>query len=368
MDLYIPLSKIKLATDNFNKRYVVGSGGYATVYEAKLDVLYIKSSSSKEGKCNDGIPKIGKSVAIKRILSREDGQAEQGFLSEIDLLTRCKHPNIISLLGFSRESNEMILVYEYASKGSLSDYIGNKGKSNNLAWTQRIQICLDIAHGINYLHTPMEGKPRIIHRDIKSDNILLDENMTAKLADFGLSKFHNMKQFASTVYTKMLAGTEVYMDPEFMATGKYKRKSDIYSFGVVLFEVLSGSLAYDRVYLDENNLGLAPVARRHYNEGTLKELMDPKIIEEDDDRIFTLNRGPNQDSFDAFSKIAFKCIAEIQADRPTMEEVIMELKNALNSQVRDYFNKSCSIFLHAIEPFKNSVLLVLTFRIRHAQS
>ncbi|KAF5776014.1 putative phospholipase D, protein kinase RLK-Pelle-LRR-I-1 family [Helianthus annuus] len=331
MDLYnIPLSIIKLATNNFDKGCAVGSGGYGTVYKAELDVSSVKSLSSKERECNDGMPKI--SVAIKRILSREDGQAEKGFLSEIDLLTSCKHLNIISLLGFSRESNEMILVYEYASNGSLSDYIGNKGKSNNLTWTQRIQICLDIAHGINYLHTPMEGKPRIIHRDIKSDNILLDENMTAKLADFGLSKFHNMKQFASTVCTKMLAGTEVYMDPEFMTTGKYKRKSDIYSFGVVLFEVLSGSLAYDRVYLDENDMGLAPVVRQHYKEGTLKELMDPKIIEEDDDRIFTLNRGPNQDSFDAFSKIAFKCLAETQADRPTMEEVIMELKNALNLQ------------------------------------
>ncbi|XP_076895147.1 putative serine/threonine-protein kinase PBL25 [Bidens hawaiensis] len=192
--------------------------------------------------------------------------------------------------------------------------------------------CLGIAHGINYLHTNMEGKPRIIHRDIKSENILLDENLKAKVADFGLSKFNHMKQQASTVYTKNIAGTEVYMDPEYLTTYKYKRESDIYSFGVVLFEVLSGSLAYDSVYIGENEKGLAPIARRRFNEGTLKELIDPKIIEEDNDYTFTLNRGPNQDSFDTFSEIAYRCLAETQARRPTMEDIIEKLQKALNLQ------------------------------------
>ncbi|XP_076908436.1 uncharacterized protein LOC143565326 [Bidens hawaiensis] len=330
--LKIPLSEIRRATKDFDEKYSVGSGAYGIVYKANLDVLDFQSMSQMEGKSKDEMSKISKTVAIKRILSRADEQGRQGFSAEIELLTSCEHPNIVSLLGFSKEAPEMILVYEYAFNGSLSDYFGNIGKTVNLTWAQRIQICLDIAHGINYLHTEMEGKPRIIHRDIKSDNILLDENLNAKLADFGLSKFDRMKQQASTVYTQSIAGTEVYMDPEYLTTGKYKRKSDIYSFGVVLFEVLSGSLAYDPVYLGENKMGLAPVARRRYNDGTLKELLDPKIVEENNHHIFTLNRGPNQDSYHAFSEIAYRCLAETQAKRPTMEAVIMELKNALNLQ------------------------------------
>ncbi|GJV67911.1 probable receptor-like protein kinase [Tanacetum coccineum] len=144
-----------------------------------------------------------------------------------------------------------------------------------------MQICLDIAEGLKYLHTSMEGKPRIIHRDIKSANVLLDVNWNAKIADFGLSKFHHANQLASTIKTKAVAGTEVYIDPEYLTTCKYKKQSDIYSFGVVLFEILSGTLAYDSVYLDENNKGLAPIARRRFSEGTLKELIDPTMMVED---------------------------------------------------------------------------------------
>ncbi|KAL8201796.1 hypothetical protein R6Q57_010943 [Mikania cordata] len=302
--LKISLREIRLATNDFDESYSIGCGGYGVVYKAILDVLDIQSLSSMEGKHKDELPKISKTVAIKRIFNRADEQGKQGFLTEIELLTSCKHPNIVSLLGFSKEAREMILVYAYAFKGSLSDYLGSSGKTINLTWAQRLQICLDIAHGINYLHTNMEGKPRIIHRDIKSENILLDENLKAKVADFGLSVFHPMKQQASTIYTKNIAGTQV----------------------------LSGSLAYDRRYTCENDLGLAPIARRRFSEGTLKELIDPEIIQEDDDRIFTLNRGPNQDSFDTFSKIAYQCLAETQAKRPTMEVVVTELQKALNLQ------------------------------------
>ncbi|XP_022009366.1 uncharacterized protein LOC110908699 isoform X3 [Helianthus annuus] len=326
--LKIPLIEIKRATNYFHDDYSIGSGGYGTVYKAELDVLDIQSLSSMEGKCKDELPKINKVVAIKRILRREDEQDKQGFLSEIKLLTSCKHPNIVSLLGFSREDDEMILVYEYAFKGSLSDYLRN----NNLTWVQRIQICLEIAHAINYIHTDMEGKPRIIHRDIKSDNILLDANLHAKVADFGLSTFHPLMQQASTIYTQNIAGTMVYMDPEYLETGKYKRESDIYSFGVVLFEVLSGSMAYDAIYIAKNETGLAHIARRRFNEGTLKELMDPKMIKEDVDCNFTLNRGPNQTSFNTFSEVAYRCLAETQARRPTMKVVIKELQKALELQ------------------------------------
>ncbi|XP_076890689.1 putative receptor-like protein kinase At2g23200 [Bidens hawaiensis] len=274
MHRFIPLREIKRATDNFNKAHFVGSGGHADVYKAKLDFLDTEGSPSTEGKSKDEMSKISKTVAIKRIKG-VDEQAKQGFLTEIALLSSCKHPNVVSLIGFCKEAGEMILVNEFAFKGSLADYLISSD-TVVLTWTQRIQICLDIANGINYLHTNMEGKPRIIHRDIKSDNILFDENMNAKLADFGLSKSHPMNQQPSSIYSRNIAGTTLYMDPEYLATGKYKKESDMYSFGVVLFEILSGKVAYDSVYINENDLGLAPIARRRFNEETLKELIDPK--------------------------------------------------------------------------------------------
>ncbi|MFS7986499.1 putative protein kinase RLK-Pelle-LRR-I-1 family [Helianthus anomalus] len=335
-NLAIPLSKIRLATNYFDSKHRIGFGGYGEVYKAKLEVCL----SSVEEKCKVKPSKTRKTVAIKRLFSKDE-KAKEGFTTEIELLTSCKHPNIVSLLGFSKEDREMILVYEYVCRGSLSDYLGSdskmEGKPNgrqtkeNLTWAQRIQICLDVAHGIDYLHTNMEGKPRIIHRDIKSDNILLDKNLKAKVADFGLSKFNFMKEQVSTMRSKFIAGTEVYLDPEYMITGKYKRASDIYSFGVVLFEVLSGRCAYDNIYLHENEKGLAPIARRRFTENTIKELMDPKMIEEDD-HTFTFNREPNQRSFDIFSKIAYECLAETQAKRPTTEVIINELQNALKLQ------------------------------------
>ncbi|GJV43294.1 kinase-like domain, phloem protein 2-like protein [Tanacetum coccineum] len=330
--LRIQLGDIKLATDNFNQRYCIGSGGYGMVYKADLDHVDIQKSSSMEWKNIDVLPKKRSTVAIKQIFYRKDDLGKLGFWQEIELLTSCKHPNVVSLLGFSSKDREMILVYEFLVNGSLDDYFGSTEKKINLTWNQRIQICLDIAHGLRYLHTNMEGKPRIIHRDIKSANVLLDENWNAKIADFGLSKFHPANNPASTIRTKIVAGTDVYLDPEYQSTGKYKKESDIYSFGVVLFEILSGRLAYDSVYSTENSKGLAPIARRRFNEGTLKELIDHKMMEEDGEHMFTLNRGPNQDSFNTFSKIAYQCLAETQAKRPTIDVIIEELKNALKLQ------------------------------------
>ncbi|KAJ9559394.1 hypothetical protein OSB04_014008 [Centaurea solstitialis] len=325
--LKIQLKDIVLATDNFADTYCIGSGGYGVVYKANLEHFDSKSSSGIEGKNKYELPKKRSSVAIKQIYSRQDGQGEQGFLAEIEMLTSCKHPNIVSLLGFCYEERQQILVYELASNGSLEDYLGDTDKMTTFTWTQRIKMCLDIAHGLNYLHTTMEDKERIVHRDIKSANILLYENWEAKIADFGLSRFHP----ASTINTSNIAGTDVYLDPEYLKTGKLKKESDTYSFGVVLFEIMCGRLAYDEVYNVGNDKGLPSIVRRHFRDGNLKQMVDPKIKEEIENR-FSLNRGPNQDSLDAFIKVAYQCLAETQAERPTMEAVIKELENALYFQ------------------------------------
>ncbi|KAJ0877545.1 putative protein kinase RLK-Pelle-LRR-I-1 family [Helianthus annuus] len=186
---------------------------------------------------------------------------------------------------------------------------------DNLTWTQH--MCLGIARGLNHLHTKMDDQERIIHGDIRSANILLGENLEPKIAYFGISNFHLENQEAST-----LTSTKVYWDPEFERTRIMKIESDVFSFGVILFEIFSGRLAYDSIYIDENDKGLAGIARSGFNDGAIKKLLDPKLIKE-----------VNQDSLDTFLKIAHQCLEEAQAKRPTMETVIKELEIALNFQV-----------------------------------
>ncbi|GJR24788.1 kinase-like domain, phloem protein 2-like protein [Tanacetum coccineum] len=277
--LKIELDVINEATKNFDDAYCIGSGGFGKVYKADLELLDSSNSSSNEGVDKCDVPRKRCTVAIKRINNQE---GEEGFIAEIETLTSCKHENIISLFGFCYEGNgAMILVYEHASKGSLENYLGNTDKMTTLTWVQRLNICLDIANGLNYIHNNTNhGKQKMIHRDIKSDNILLGYNWKAKIADFGLSKFHPTYQSASTFYTDMIAGTYVYLDPEYEKDGKLSKKSDIYSFGVVLLEILTGRLAYDLVYTKVNEKGIAPITRDHFEKGKIMEIVDHKIKEE----------------------------------------------------------------------------------------
>ncbi|XP_071729546.1 uncharacterized protein [Rutidosis leptorrhynchoides] len=316
--LKIQLSDIKAATKDFTETYI-GEGGYGVVYRTELDVFDKKRHSIQK-----------RTVAIKRDPRKESELGNRGFVAELEIIFRCEHPNIISLLGFCFEDSENILVFEYAANGSLDDYV-KKGKLNKLPWARRLKMCLDIAYGLSYLHTSDDDKTCIIHRDIKSGNILLGENLEVKIADFGLSIFHPKIRPSRTIKTEHCAGTHVYLDPEYQE-GKLKIESDIYSFGVVLFEILSGKLAYDRIYTKENGNGIAPVARQRFKDRKLMEMVDITILEEAHELSTTIIIGPSQDSLNEFFKIACKCVAEAQADRPKMEEVINGLKRAINLQ------------------------------------
>ncbi|KAM0060698.1 putative protein kinase RLK-Pelle-LRR-I-1 family [Helianthus debilis subsp. tardiflorus] len=280
-----------------------------------------------KGNCESEPPRRRNSVAIKYILNREDTQGEQGFFTEIDALSSCMHLNIVSLLGFCYERPRMILVYEHVSRGSLDYYLGSEGKMTNLTWAQRIKLSISIACGLDYLHTTMDNKQKIIHRDIKSANILLGENWEAKIADFGLSIFHPLDHKTSTISATKVAGTQVYLDPEYETTHKLKKESDVYTFGAVL--ILCGRLAYDPVYTNESEKGLAPIVRHNFEKGTIKEMIDPNLKEEN---TFTPSKGPNQDSLNTFLTIGNRCLAEKQAERPTMKFVIEELMKASNFQ------------------------------------
>ncbi|PWA65582.1 protein kinase-like domain, Phloem protein 2-like protein [Artemisia annua] len=327
----IRLSDIEFATEKFSDIYEIGSGGFGRVYRAELD-LGNKNSSSIEGDNKGELPRKRNTVAIKRIFSRGDSQGEQGFFREVEMLSSCKHPNIVSLLGYCDEGGEMILVYEHASNKSLDEYLGNIDNPINLTWAQRIKICIGIAHGLNYLHSCSDDKQRIIHRDIKSDNILLGDKWEAKIADFGLSKLYNANKTSSTIHTGTIAGTEMYLDPEYKKTGKLKKESDIYSLGVVLFEILCGRLAYDKIYYADNEKGLASIVHRRYKDGTIKDMIDPKIKEEAHENIIMQNRGLIEDSLSTFLEIAYQCLEETQVKRPKMEVIIMELEKALYFQ------------------------------------
>ncbi|KAM0037943.1 putative protein kinase RLK-Pelle-WAK family [Helianthus debilis subsp. tardiflorus] len=178
---------------------------------------------------------------------------------------------------------------------------------NNLTWTRRLHMCLEIARGLNHLHTKMN----ILHGDIRSSNILLDKNWKAKIAYFGISKLHP---------TNQEVGMKVYEDPEYVTIGELKRESDVFSFGVVLFEIFSWRLAYDPGYIVVNDKGLAPIASKCINDG-----------KEETDKI-TSKGGPDQDSLVIFLKVASRCLGEA-AERPTMEIVIKELERALHSHL-----------------------------------
>ncbi|CAH1429476.1 unnamed protein product [Lactuca virosa] len=343
----IPLTDILSNTNNFAKTHLIRSGANGELYKAELDHFDSKKFLSFEKKNEGELPKKRSIVAIKRILNKE---GEKRFHAEIEMLSNCKHPNIVSLLGFCEEDGHMILVYEHASNGSLDDYLGSTCNLTNLTWVQRIKICIDVARGLNYLHQKVDVELRMILFYIKSGNILLGENWEAKIAGFGLSKIHPEDQQLNALYTKEIAGIHVYLENE----------TNIYSFGVVLFEVLSGRLANDPIYTIENSQGIGPIARRRFNEATVKDMIDPRLMEEIHGNFTTLNRGTNEDSMDAFLKIAYQCLTETPTHRLTPEVIVRKLEEALYIQenIKDHLKFSFEDIKEA-RPTTGEVLLQL---------
>ncbi|GKA23986.1 kinase-like domain, phloem protein 2-like protein [Tanacetum coccineum] len=291
--LEIPLNLIKSATNNFNDSKVIGVGGFGKVYLGELP--------HPEGKIK---------VAFKR-LDRKHGQGDAEFFKEIRLLSCYKHDNLISLLGYCKEGNEMILIYEYASHGSLERILNDAA----FTWTQRLKICLGAAKGLSFLHDPKGTQQRILHRDIKSANILLDENLNAKVADFGLSKISPADQKYTFLVTSPV-GTHGYCDPLYMDAYQLTKESDVYSFGVVLFEVLCGRVCYE--HSDGNFKVLVNFWKSCYQEKKLDKIIFPG-----------LNHQLDPSSVETFVDIAYQCLQKSREQRPTMYVVVENLKAAL---------------------------------------
>ncbi|XP_071720761.1 uncharacterized protein [Rutidosis leptorrhynchoides] len=238
----------------------------------------------------------------------------------------------VTLVGFCDEDHEMILVLETPSHESLHEYLVLKEKSITLSWSKRLRICLDVGRGLKYLHYEMEDQMMILHCAIWNKAIIVDENFGAKICNFSYSAFLQPNRNYVSFNQDSFCMTCCHQDRDTFETGKCKRETDVYSFGVLLFEIACGKLANDGIYRRSDTRGLASVARKCFYNGTLKEMIDPIIKEESLENNFALFRGPNENSLDAFLRIAVACVDINQDKRPTMKVVVEELEKALSYQ------------------------------------
>ncbi|CAN6340486.1 unnamed protein product [Urochloa humidicola] len=246
--------ELRRATDEFNQINKLGQGGYGSVYK--------------------GVLPDGREVAVKRLFFNTRQWADQ-FFNEVKLVSQVQHKNLVKLIGCSVEGPESLLVYEYLCNTSLDHYLFDAFKKNALDWERRFEIILGTAEGLSYLHNASEI--RIIHRDIKASNILLDERFRPKIADFGLAR--NFMEDQSHLSTG-LAGTFGYMAPEYIIHGQLTEKADIYSYGVLVLEIITGRKNHNSVASSAEGLSLMALIWKHYNAGTLMELLDPNLREQ----------------------------------------------------------------------------------------
>ncbi|KAL6899196.1 hypothetical protein ACP4OV_005854 [Aristida adscensionis] len=214
------LKELEAATGMFADENVIGEGGYGIVYH--------------------GVLENGTQVAVKNLLNNR-GQAEREFKVEVEAIGRVRHKNLVRLLGYCAEGNQRMLVYEYVDNGNLEQWLhGDVGPVSPLTWDHRMKIILGTAKGLMYLHEGLD--PKVVHRDVKSSNILLDKHWNAKLSDFGLAKLLGSER--SYVTTRVM-GTFGYVAPEYAGTGMLNETSDIYSFGILIMEIISGRVPVD---------------------------------------------------------------------------------------------------------------------------
>ncbi|TYI71336.1 hypothetical protein E1A91_D08G287500v1 [Gossypium mustelinum] len=287
--VHLNLAQVTRATRNFSPALQIGEGGFGTVYRAQLD--------------------SGQVVAIKRAKKEHFENLQTEFSSEVELLSKIDHRNLVRLLGYVDKGNERLIITEYVPNGTLRDHLdGQRGKI--LDFNQRLEIAIDVAHGLTYLH--LYAEKQIIHRDVKSSNILLTESMRAKVADFGFARLGPMDSDQTHISTKV-KGTVGYLDPEYMKTYQPTTKSDVYSFGILLIEILSGRRPVDLRRPVEERITLR-WAFRKFNEGQAVELVDPMMEEAVDAEIIV-----------KMFALAFQCAAPIRHDRPEMKFVVEHL-------------------------------------------
>ncbi|KAL3634712.1 hypothetical protein CASFOL_021766 [Castilleja foliolosa] len=280
-------SELQKATDNFNNNMIIGQGGFGTVYKGLLTDKRI--------------------VAIKKSKAVDPKQIDQ-FINEVKVLSKISHRNVVKLLGCCLETQVPLLVYEFVSNGTLFEHVHNKAKARSLSWDLRLKLATETASVLSYLHS--YASTPIIHRDVKTANILLDHTFTAKVSDFGGSKLVPSDQ---TQLCTIVQGTLGYLDPEYMQTTQLTEKSDVYSFGVVLVELLLGrkALSYDTL---EGQKSLAQIFLSAMKQNQLFQVLDDNVAREGyKERVMKV------------AELAKNCLNVKGDDRPSMKEVAIEL-------------------------------------------
>ncbi|KAJ1700467.1 hypothetical protein LUZ63_000246 [Rhynchospora breviuscula] len=317
---YFSFEELKQCTDNFSENNKIGEGGYGKVYK---------------GYCSNGVV-----VAIKRP-TLQDFWVRKDLESKIEVSSRVHHKNIVSLVGFCLEQGELLLVYEYTSKGSLRDNLAGKGGAN-LNWEKRLQIALDSARAFAYLHEL--ANPMIIHRNVTSKNILLDENLNSKVADFGISKIVSEKErgYASYQGRGIIARVEYevnendtfgYLDPEYFFTIVLSEKSDVYSFGVVMLELITARRP--GIPGPDGSIPLIEEVNRAIDENDLefyglRDIIDPKIVNQ------VTNVGLRN-----LVQLALQCLKHSGSDRPSMYEIMKGIDSILQLDGSARVNNNC---------------------------
>ncbi|XP_030461174.2 LEAF RUST 10 DISEASE-RESISTANCE LOCUS RECEPTOR-LIKE PROTEIN KINASE-like 1.4 isoform X3 [Syzygium oleosum] len=290
-------NELEEATQSFDPSRELGEGGFGTVYYGRLQ--------------------DGREVAVKRLYENNLKRVEQ-FMNEVEILTRLRHPNLVTLFGCtSRRSRELLLVYEYIPNGTVADHLfGKRSGTSPIPWRIRLNMAIESADALAYLH-----KSDVIHRDVKTNNILLDHSFRVKVADFGLSRlFPNDVTHVSTAPQ----GTPGYVDPEYYQCYQLTDKSDVYSFGVVLCELISSKPAVD-TNRHRHDINLASMAINKIQNQTLHELVDPALGYDTD---YSVKRMTT-----LVAELAFRCLQQERDMRPTMEEVVKALKEIEQEEI-----------------------------------
>ncbi|MQM12474.1 hypothetical protein Taro_045390 [Colocasia esculenta] len=280
------------ATDGFSSFNVLGEGGHGTVYRGTLP--------------------DGRAVAVKRLYQNNLKRAEM-FMNEMVILSSLRHPNLVALYGCtSRNSRELLLVYEFIPNGTIADHLhGHRAAEGALTWPLRLRIAVETSTALAYLHAV---EPPIVHRDVKTKNILLDGDFHVKVSDFGLSKLFPL---AASHVSTVPQGTPGYLDPEYHQCFQLTDKSDVYSFGVVLAELISSKPAVD-MNRSRQEINLSTMALMKIQSAALGELVDPKLGFDTDPEV--------RRSIQLVAELAMRCLQGEGGTRPTMEDVLEVLR------------------------------------------